>query len=74
MSFLLSWLCACPCPTHVCEYSEKELYLRARQLFYYLKGGQIDYGEEHSKARGHIQFGRIYERGSKISIIMPCNN
>ncbi|KAG4403067.1 hypothetical protein GLYMA_01G027466v4 [Glycine max] len=43
MSFLLSWLCACPCPcpTHVCEYSEKELYLRARQLFYYLKGGQI---------------------------------
>ncbi|PWZ44832.1 Mitochondrial-processing peptidase subunit alpha [Zea mays] len=25
----------------------------ARELFYYLKGGQVDYGEEHSKACGH---------------------
>ncbi|XP_020216760.2 uncharacterized protein LOC109800385 [Cajanus cajan] len=39
------------------------IYDRARELFYYLKGGQVDYGEEHSKACGHIQFGRIYERG-----------
>ncbi|XP_068467939.1 uncharacterized protein [Phaseolus vulgaris] len=37
--------------------------LRARELFYYLKGGQVDYGEEHSTACGHSQFGRIYEQG-----------
>ncbi|KAJ0468013.1 putative triacylglycerol lipase [Helianthus annuus] len=35
----------------------------ARELFYYLKVGQVDYGEEHSKACGHSQFGRIYEEG-----------
>ncbi|GER56023.1 alpha/beta-Hydrolases superfamily protein, partial [Striga asiatica] len=35
----------------------------ARELFYYLKGGQVDYGEEHSKSCGHSQFGRIYEQG-----------
>ncbi|KAL2543267.1 alpha/beta-Hydrolases superfamily protein [Abeliophyllum distichum] len=28
------------------------IYDRARELFYYLKGGQVDYGEEHSKACG----------------------
>ncbi|XP_031125738.1 uncharacterized protein LOC116028081 [Ipomoea triloba] len=39
------------------------IYDRARELFYYLKGGQVDYGEEHSKACGHAQFGRIYEKG-----------
>ncbi|VFQ93195.1 unnamed protein product [Cuscuta campestris] len=39
------------------------VYDRARELFYYLKGGQVDYGEEHSKACGHSQFGRIYEKG-----------
>jgi hypothetical protein len=26
---------------------------RARELFYYHKGGQVDFGEEHSKACGH---------------------
>ncbi|XP_062190584.1 uncharacterized protein LOC133893550 [Phragmites australis] len=36
---------------------------RARELFYYLKGGQVDYGEEHSRAYGHSRFGRAYERG-----------
>ncbi|PKA54929.1 hypothetical protein AXF42_Ash000765 [Apostasia shenzhenica] len=36
---------------------------RARELFYYLKGGQVDYGEEHSKVYGHSQYGRIYEQG-----------
>jgi hypothetical protein len=41
-------------------------FLRARELFYYLKGGQVDYGEEHSKACGHSQFGRIYEQGLDI--------
>lgn len=39
------------------------IYDRARELFYYLKGGQVDYGEEHSRACGHSQFGRIYEQG-----------
>ncbi|XLR36173.1 hypothetical protein HN51_045508 [Arachis hypogaea] len=32
----------------------------AQELFYYLKGGQVDYGEEHSKACEHSQFERIY--------------
>lgn len=36
---------------------------RARELFYYLKGGRVDYGEEHSKAFGHSQYGRVYEKG-----------
>ncbi|XP_066398987.1 uncharacterized protein [Miscanthus floridulus] len=36
---------------------------RARELFYYLKGGQVDYGEEHSRAYGHSRFGRTYARG-----------
>ncbi|XP_047962081.1 lipase-like [Salvia hispanica] len=40
------------------------IYDRARELFYYLKGGQVDYGEEHSKACGHTQFGRVYEKGN----------
>ena len=58
-----------------CISSEKGFFffffgLRARELFYYLKGGQVDYGEEHSKACGHSQFGRIYEQGSEI--LMFC--
>uniref|UniRef100_A0A0D3DR13 Lipase-like C-terminal domain-containing protein n=1 Tax=Brassica oleracea var. oleracea TaxID=109376 RepID=A0A0D3DR13_BRAOL len=36
---------------------------RARELFYYLKGGRVDYGEDHSKACGHSQFGRFYDKG-----------
>lgn len=36
---------------------------RARELFYYLKGGRVDYGEEHSRACGHSRFGRSYARG-----------
>lgn len=40
------------------------IYDRARELFYYLKGGQVDYGEEHSIACGHSQFGRMYEQGN----------
>nr|CAD1821935.1 unnamed protein product [Ananas comosus var. bracteatus] len=36
---------------------------RARELFYYLKGGRVDYGEEHSRICGHSQFGRVYDRG-----------
>ncbi|PHT99229.1 hypothetical protein BC332_31836 [Capsicum chinense] len=40
------------------------VYDRARELFYYLKGGRVDYGEEHSKACGHSQFGRVYKQGN----------
>ncbi|KAJ8636514.1 hypothetical protein MRB53_010781 [Persea americana] len=36
---------------------------RARELFYYLKGGRVDFGEEHSIIYGHSQFGRTYEQG-----------
>ncbi|XP_058076616.1 uncharacterized protein LOC131225170 [Magnolia sinica] len=36
---------------------------RARDLFYYLKGGRVDYGEEHSKIYGHSRFGNIYDQG-----------
>ncbi|XP_072976625.1 uncharacterized protein [Typha angustifolia] len=36
---------------------------RARELFYYLKGGQVDYGQEHSRIYGHSQFGRNYDQG-----------
>ncbi|CAF0853685.1 unnamed protein product [Didymodactylos carnosus] len=36
---------------------------RARELFYCLKGGRVDYGLEHSKKAGHNQFGKIYEHG-----------
>ncbi|KAJ0757031.1 putative carboxylesterase [Helianthus annuus] len=43
------------------------IYDRARELFYYLKGGQVDYGEEHSKASGHAQFRRVItHNGMKI--------
>ena len=54
------------------------IYDRERELFYYLKGGQVDYGEEHSKGCGHSQFGRIYEQGKQkfpsfLLIIIPVS-
>ncbi|KAG2257369.1 hypothetical protein Bca52824_076663 [Brassica carinata] len=39
---------------------------RARELFYYLKGGRVDYGEDHSKTCGHSQFGRFYDKGFSL--------
>ncbi|CAN6197556.1 unnamed protein product [Urochloa humidicola] len=36
---------------------------RARELFYYLKGGRVDYGEAHSAEHNHARFGRTYTRG-----------
>lgn len=39
------------------------VYDRARDLFYYLKGGTVDYGEEHSAQYGHARFGKTYEQG-----------
>lgn len=38
-------------------------HCRARELFYYLKGGLVDYGPEHSQVYGHTRFGRIYDTG-----------
>lgn len=43
---------------------------RACELFAYLKGGIVDYGEAHSKKYGHARYGRTYpgvypELGSK---------
>ncbi|KAG0483447.1 hypothetical protein HPP92_011531 [Vanilla planifolia] len=40
------------------------IYDRARELFYYLKGGQVDYGEEHSMTFGHSRFGKVYPQGN----------
>ncbi|ERN18470.1 hypothetical protein AMTR_s00197p00022270 [Amborella trichopoda] len=39
------------------------IYDRARELFYYLKGGKVDYGEDHSKCFGHSRFGKVYDGG-----------
>lgn len=33
---------------------------RACELYAYLKGGTVDYGEAHSKAAGHSRYGRTY--------------
>jgi len=33
---------------------------RACELYAYLKGGIVDYGEEHSKKAGHSRYGRTY--------------
>ncbi|KAG0480971.1 hypothetical protein HPP92_011829 [Vanilla planifolia] len=40
------------------------IYDRARELFFYLKGGQVDYGEEHSMTFGHSRFGKVYHQGN----------
>ena len=34
---------------------------RAVELFYYLKGGRIDYGRDHAKKYGHRRYGRSFE-------------
>lgn len=36
---------------------------RARELFYFLKGGRVDYGLEHSLTCGHQRYGRVYDTG-----------
>ncbi|KAG0569655.1 hypothetical protein M758_6G101500 [Ceratodon purpureus] len=36
---------------------------RARELFYYLKGGTVDYGVERSEQYGHSRFGHTYHQG-----------
>ena len=39
------------------------LHDRACELFYALKGGRIDYGEEHAASHGHARYGREYACG-----------
>lgn len=39
------------------------LHDRVCQIFYELKGGIVDYGEEHSKFHGHRRFGKHYTQG-----------
>ncbi|OZJ06134.1 hypothetical protein BZG36_01016 [Bifiguratus adelaidae] len=34
---------------------------RACEVFYQLKGGRVDYGEQHSQEYGHDRYGRYYE-------------
>ncbi|KAH7428067.1 hypothetical protein KP509_10G074100 [Ceratopteris richardii] len=36
---------------------------RARELFYFLKGGRVDYGLQHSLSAGHCRYGRLYKSG-----------
>lgn len=36
---------------------------RACELFFYLKGGTVDYGEERSEKYGHSRFGHTYHQG-----------
>ncbi|WP_270577377.1 esterase/lipase family protein [Caldibacillus thermoamylovorans] len=33
---------------------------RAVELYYYIKGGTVDYGAAHAKEHGHARFGRTY--------------
>eukprot|EP00850_Spirogloea_muscicola_P013825 SM000096S24854 [mRNA] locus=s96:111677:115526:+ [translate_table: standard] len=40
-----------------------QLFSRACELFSYLKGGAVDYGEEHSRQAGHDRYGRTYLKG-----------
>jgi triacylglycerol esterase/lipase EstA (alpha/beta hydrolase family) len=42
------------------------LHDRACEIFYQIKGGVVDYGEDHSLQFGHARFGRKY-RGSYTS-------
>ncbi|PKY45639.1 alpha/beta-hydrolase [Rhizophagus irregularis] len=37
------------------------LHDRAIEIFYQIKGGRVDYGEEHAKEFGHARFGRRYK-------------
>lgn len=37
---------------------------RACELFAYLTGTQVDYGEEHAAEHGHPRFGRVYEQAA----------
>lgn len=36
-------------------------YDRAVELYYYIKGGRVDYGAAHAEKYGHSRYGRFYE-------------
>lgn len=36
-------------------------YDRAVELYYYIKGGQVDYGAAHAEKYGHERYGKTYE-------------
>lgn len=36
-------------------------YDRAVELYYYIKGGRVDYGAAHAAKYGHKRYGRTYE-------------
>ncbi|PAV22511.1 alpha beta-hydrolase [Pyrrhoderma noxium] len=39
------------------------LHDRACELYYAIKGGTVDYGEDHSRIHGHKRYGRIHDPG-----------
>lgn len=39
------------------------LHDRACEIFYELKGGRVDYGEEHSRYHGHERYGNTFLKG-----------
>lgn len=36
-------------------------YDRAVELYYYIKGGTVDYGAAHAEKYGHNRYGKTYE-------------
>lgn len=36
-------------------------YARAVDLYYFIKGGRVDYGAAHAAQYGHERFGKIYK-------------
>ncbi|SEN06199.1 triacylglycerol lipase [Mesobacillus persicus] len=51
-------------------------YDRAVELYYYIKGGKVDYGAAHAKKYGHNRYGRTYpgiysqwDRNHKIHLV-----
>lgn len=41
--------------------SLSSLHDRSCEIFYQIKGGRVDYGEDHSQECGHLRFGKTYE-------------
>ena len=39
---------------------------RACEMAFLIKGGRVDYGEEHAREAGHDRFGRIYDAGAAL--------
>jgi len=50
-----------------------EFLCRACELFYYLKGGTVDYGVERSEKYGHSRYGHTYHQGEMfLSFSLFC--